>query len=219
VLRVRASREVLRPSGDIPVGVRLFSGFPGPNTFHPWTFSVLRRFSPPDGLPVLFHTSATYGIQSSKSFSGYAELAPRSGKGYPAGSPVPVRKATDSAGGRKPTACGHDACGAMWCFSESRVKLASERQRVTHLSPRCRVKSGRRAHQQPVRFSPGSSRETVHRCASDIPAVRTSAVIVDRSRQSAPPLPHLCALLSGACGFPLKRCALRGSVLVSVTSQ
>ena len=77
----------------------VYSGSPPPDTFRPWAFSALRRFSPPDGLLVLFHTSATYGIQSQRALVANAELAPRSGKGRPKNSPVPVRKATDSAGG------------------------------------------------------------------------------------------------------------------------
>jgi hypothetical protein len=154
-VRDRASHEVLCPSGDIPVGVRFVSSFPRPDTFHPWVFSALRRFSPPDGLPVLFHTSATYGIQSQRA-SVAMLTSPHVLEKVTVGCPVPVRKATDSAAGHRPPACGHDACCAMRCFSDSRVKLADQRRRVTHLSSRCRVKSGRRAHQQPVRFSPGS---------------------------------------------------------------
>jgi len=44
----------------------LESGIPRvstPGTFRPCAFSALRRFSPPAGLPVLFHTGATYGVQ------------------------------------------------------------------------------------------------------------------------------------------------------------
>ena len=60
----RASR-VFVPSGDSP----LESGLPGastPGIFRPWPFSDLRRFTPPDGLPVLFHTDTTYGIQRTR---------------------------------------------------------------------------------------------------------------------------------------------------------
>jgi hypothetical protein len=38
-------------------------GISTPGIFRPWPFSSLRRFTPPDGSPVLFHTSTTYGIQ------------------------------------------------------------------------------------------------------------------------------------------------------------
>lgn len=38
-------------------------GFTTPGIFRPWPFSALRRFAPPDGSSVLFHTDTTYGIQ------------------------------------------------------------------------------------------------------------------------------------------------------------
>jgi hypothetical protein len=44
----------------------LKSGHPGlttPGIFRPWAFSSLRRFTPSGTSPVLFHTSATCGVQ------------------------------------------------------------------------------------------------------------------------------------------------------------
>jgi len=57
--------EVCRPSGGVTAGVR-FSRVSRPGIFRPWPFSDLRRLTPPDGLPVLFHTSTTYGIQRTR---------------------------------------------------------------------------------------------------------------------------------------------------------
>lgn len=44
-------------------------GFPCPGTFRPCVFSTLRRFTPPAGLPVLFHTGTTYGVQRARTNS------------------------------------------------------------------------------------------------------------------------------------------------------
>jgi hypothetical protein len=71
----------------------------------------LARHLPPMGFlsPATAYSSSRFACflshkrhlwdSKSKSIGDYAELAPRSGKGCPLGSPVPVRKATDSAGG------------------------------------------------------------------------------------------------------------------------
>lgn len=74
-LRDRASLEISRPSGDITDGVRFT------RDYHPRQFPLLGFLNPPavsssNGLPVLFHTSATYGIQ--RAICGFCtELAPR----------------------------------------------------------------------------------------------------------------------------------------------
>lgn len=44
-------------------------GFPCPGTFRPCVFSTLRRLTPSAGLPVLFHTGATYGVQRARTNS------------------------------------------------------------------------------------------------------------------------------------------------------
>jgi hypothetical protein len=64
--RVHAFSSVRRPSGDICAEVRLSRAMPG--IFRPWAFSSLRRFTPSDTSPVLFHTSATYGVQRTGRF-------------------------------------------------------------------------------------------------------------------------------------------------------
>jgi hypothetical protein len=49
--------------------VPLESGRPGltsPGIFRPWAFSTLRRFTPPNGSPVLFHTGTTSRIQRTR---------------------------------------------------------------------------------------------------------------------------------------------------------
>lgn len=60
-----AAPRLLRSSIPLTTSPLEF-GLPGnttPGTFRPWPFSSLRRFTPPDGSPVLFHTDTTYGIQ------------------------------------------------------------------------------------------------------------------------------------------------------------
>jgi len=44
-------------------------GFTSPGTFRPWVCDTLRRFTPPDGLPALFHAGATYGVQRTRAVS------------------------------------------------------------------------------------------------------------------------------------------------------
>lgn len=54
----------------VPLAASLLrSGLPGittPGTFRPWSFSNLRRFTPPDNSPVLFRTGTTSGIQRTR---------------------------------------------------------------------------------------------------------------------------------------------------------
>jgi hypothetical protein len=48
-----------------------------PGIFRPWPFSGLRRFTPPDSSPVLFHTGTTSGIQ--RTFAMFCLLCNPSG--------------------------------------------------------------------------------------------------------------------------------------------
>lgn len=69
-------RTLLEPTPPARFGAPLAtsaseSGLPGlttPGTFRPWAFSSLRRFPPPDALPVVFHTGATYGVQRTETY-------------------------------------------------------------------------------------------------------------------------------------------------------
>lgn len=53
-------------------------GFTTPGIFRPWPFSDLRRFTPPDNSPVLFHTSTTYGIQRTRTARCFSRSPDRS---------------------------------------------------------------------------------------------------------------------------------------------
>jgi len=64
----------------------LKSGLPGltaPGIFRPWAFSSLRRFTPSDASPVLFHTSATYGVQRTQRFERDPRVEGGSSKDMP----------------------------------------------------------------------------------------------------------------------------------------
>jgi len=70
------SHEIRCSSSDTPIKSPANPGFPQPSNFRPRTFSVPRRFTPLDNLPVLFHTGATPEVQRANIIRNHCAFTP-----------------------------------------------------------------------------------------------------------------------------------------------